>query len=222
MIELYGIRASELPALYRAKTLSRFALPWSKQHPTAGENTEAQKSLGGLLLLEAAGVAGELCYTGQGRPYLAGQALDFSISHTREHVFCAIGFPDAGAAVPRIGLDAEELARAGALDTSRMAERWFSDHEKALLQANPTKEAFLRIWTRKEALVKYMGVGLAGMRAADTACSRQRLAFFEYTAHGVLISLCADVGTSAPENVTLLDGEMLLCRLAAQNRAWKE
>ena len=38
-----------------------------------------------------------------------------------------------------------------------MVARWFSESEQKAFLASPTKETFLRIWTRKEAYVKAKG-----------------------------------------------------------------
>ena len=49
-------------------------------------------------------------------------------------------------------------------DAGRLAERFFSAEEREYLESRPpgeTKEAFFSCWTRKEAYVKGLGVGIS-------------------------------------------------------------
>jgi len=93
---------------------------------------------------------------GHGKPRLAWPAAGphFSLSHSRGLAVLALC---AGA---ELGVDVEEVRplRAG------VAERCFSPREVAALLALPPAErlrAFYRCWTRKEAVLKALGDGLA-------------------------------------------------------------
>lgn len=82
--------------------------------------------------------------------------LRFNLSHTRTLVACATTARDD------LGLDVEDVARAPA--SPALAQRYFAAEEAALLAALPQDrrhEAFLRIWTLKEAFVKATGAGIA-------------------------------------------------------------
>lgn len=82
--------------------------------------------------------------------------LRFNLSHTRNLVACAVTSTDD------VGLDVEDLGRREAGEG--IAERFFAASEAALIAAMPRPrqhEAFLRIWTLKEAFVKANGEGIA-------------------------------------------------------------
>src|SRR5258706_5260926 len=113
--------------------------------------------LGGYL----GGAAGQLrfCYGAYGKPELApecGAALSFNLSHAHELALYAITRERA------VGVDIEHM-RPGIADIA-IAERFFSPHEVAALQALPDAErglAFFTCWTRKEAYIKARGEGLS-------------------------------------------------------------
>lgn len=91
--------------------------------------------------------------TPMGKPYFVGSKLQFSISHTKTHVFCALSDRP-------IGIDAEELTRQVDL---RLAEKILSEHELACYrQASDKNRALLTFWVLKEAAAKCTGRGLQG------------------------------------------------------------
>ncbi|GAA3156726.1 hypothetical protein GCM10010466_54430 [Planomonospora alba] len=93
---------------------------------------------------------------GHGRPYIAEiPRLGVSLSHSRGYV-CAAAGPG------RIGVDAERVP-GGPLDTS-LAAQALSPGELALVRDN---EALIRLWVRKEALVKRGELTLDGLRTTD-------------------------------------------------------
>lgn len=114
---------------------------------------------------------GRLTVSPSGRPLLPGLGIDFSPTHT--HGLVALAFDATG---NRIGLDAEVARGRDVSRLLRAAARWFTPQElEHVRQAYPlgnaaTEQAFLRVWTAKEALVKRTGAGLQGMRQADSFC----------------------------------------------------
>lgn len=95
----------------------------------------------------------EILVTDRGKPYFAGSDLHFSISHTKNYVFCALS-------PAPIGIDAEEADRSIDL---RLAEKILSPSEKAQYDAAPDKRtALLTFWVLKEAQAKATGDGLRG------------------------------------------------------------
>ena len=93
----------------------------------------------------------EILLTPNGKPYFAGNMPHFSISHTKDHVFCALSDEP-------VGIDAEESTRRPDL---RLARRYLSEAEQARLAAAPDPaEALLRLWVLKEAYAKLTGRGL--------------------------------------------------------------
>ncbi|MFI7503445.1 4'-phosphopantetheinyl transferase family protein [Streptomyces sp. NPDC049687] len=92
-------------------------------------------------------------------------AYDLSVTHSGALVGVAVC---RGA---RVGLDVEEAD--AALDVDSAARTALSARESAALYALPPEErkpAFLRTWTRKEAVLKALGVGLhAPLRALEVS-----------------------------------------------------
>lgn len=96
-------------------------------------------------------------YSPKGKPFLAGQQLQFNVSHS--HELALYGF----ARSRRIGVDLEQIRPVK--DLEQLAARFFCPSEAEILQAlsGPEKEtAFFQIWTAKEAYLKAIGEGLAG------------------------------------------------------------
>ena len=82
--------------------------------------------------------------------------LRFNLSHARSLVACAVAVGED------IGVDVESLDRRP--PAAGLAARWFSPEENAFLAPLPEPartEAFLRLWTLKEAFVKATGDGIA-------------------------------------------------------------
>ena len=91
--------------------------------------------------------------TERGKPYFENSPYHFSISHTKNHAFCAL------ATVP-VGVDGEELSRQ--VDP-RLAKKILSSGELAQYEAAADKNrALLTFWVLKEAQAKLTGEGLRG------------------------------------------------------------
>ncbi len=94
-----------------------------------------------------------------GKPALAGSgapAVEFNLSHSGDVVLIAVG---SGRPV---GVDVERVSARP--DLPALADRFFSKGEADRIRAVPQlarTQAFLRVWTRKEAYVKACGVGLS-------------------------------------------------------------
>ena len=82
-----------------------------------------------------------------GKPYLQGLPVHFSISHSGEYVLCAISSQSVGCDIQQIKQPDLKLAR-----------RYFSSGEVKLLESAP--EFFHRLWVLKESLGKALGCGL--------------------------------------------------------------
>ena len=87
-----------------------------------------------------------------GKPYIEGhEKIFFNISHT--HNVIAIAFSDN-----KVGVDIEKETE----NSVGIAKRFFTEEEYEYIveiSEEPMK-AFLEIWTKKEAFVKYLGLGL--------------------------------------------------------------
>jgi 4'-phosphopantetheinyl transferase len=111
--------------------------------------------LGSYLGLPASAVA--LRRTRSGKPELAGGGSDlhFNVSHSGCLALVAVA-----RAIP-VGVDVEGVRRRGTLG---LASRYFSSAEVEWIRSQPPetrRTAFLRLWTRKEAVVKAAGGRLA-------------------------------------------------------------
>ncbi|QQS54742.1 MAG: 4'-phosphopantetheinyl transferase superfamily protein [Candidatus Competibacteraceae bacterium] len=99
----------------------------------------------------------------RGKPLLAGEdagaGLHFNLSHSGDQALYAV-------ARREVGVDLECLNRV--VSTASVAERVCTPREWAVFQALPAerlREAFFNCWTRKEAIAKALGGGLAsGLR----------------------------------------------------------
>ncbi len=106
------------------------------------------------------------CGAQHGKPRLLDHPeLDVSVAHTGDHVAVAL------ARGPRIGVDVEQLRD---LDVDELARTAFTSDEAAELAALPAADrapAFFRLWTRKESIVKALGVGITNDFAHASASS---------------------------------------------------
>lgn len=96
-------------------------------------------------------------YDGAGKPRLPlGSGWHFNVTHSEE--WALIGLTQLGP----IGVDIEKLRHGFAVEP--IAQRFFSPPEVADLLTLPSEQrllAFFRCWTRKEAFIKAIGLGLA-------------------------------------------------------------
>ena len=90
-----------------------------------------------------------------GKPFLQGEELEFSLSHSGDSLLVAMA---RGCAV---GCDLELLRAVP--QAASIAMRWFSPEERralAELSGEALHRAFLSCWVRKEAALKAVGTGL--------------------------------------------------------------
>ena len=84
-----------------------------------------------------------------GRPWAEGVA--FNVSHSGE-----VGLIAVAAAGRRVGIDVQQIRET--TDFTALAARFFHPDEAAAI--GDRRDAFFRCWTRKEAVVKALGLGL--------------------------------------------------------------
>lgn len=112
----------------------------------------AQCAAAGLLLTHILGENGTsptLVYGDNGKPYLAdGSDTFFSITHSDKWVFLAVSDSE-------IGIDAQAPRKV----CPRLAARSTTPEELAWVKED-TEPHFTRLWTMKEAYLKYVGTGL--------------------------------------------------------------
>ncbi len=146
-----------LDAAERARA-ARFLRP-----ADAIRSAATRAALRAVLGVELGVAAGSLRFaTGEaGRPALAldgvAAAFDFNVSHSGSHALIA------WSPITRVGVDIE--AGRAAIDWQPLARMVFAAADAAAVAALPPerqREAFYRVWTAKEALLKVLGVGIAG------------------------------------------------------------
>ena len=199
MIKLYGaVCATDINSL-QSGIPKQWNEAWKLSHKIGKNEKNALLSLSALALLHRAGMDGTLAYGENGRPFFEERTCDFSITHTQNHVFCAI---IEGEEPTRIGIDAEDINRPDFSNLDEMVARWFGENEQTVFSASPTKETFLRIWTRKEAYVKYTGEGLRALSKIDTVAieSEGNIHFFDYREGDILISVCVPRNVNLPQH----------------------
>ena len=143
--------------------------------------------LGRYLRVEPAVV--DFIYSPQGKPSLAPEfssaRIHFSLAHSEDLALVA-----ATRAGP-VGVDVERIRPLK--DAADLVSRFFSARESELFQklaADRKPEAFFNLWTRKEALLKATGEGLAG------GLNRVEVTFLESQPPSVL-AISGDFATAA-------------------------
>lgn len=126
------------------------------------------------MMFDSRGILPAVRYDSYGKPYFEGhENASFNISHSHHLAACALQTAPIGTVATQVGIDVQMVV----CDTERaerVAARYFSEAEKDLLCHSAGSDLgycrlFTRIWTRKEALLKYWGVGLHRIEQADTA-----------------------------------------------------
>ncbi|WP_327250880.1 4'-phosphopantetheinyl transferase family protein [Streptomyces sp. NBC_01244] len=100
------------------------------------------------------------CDEPHGRPVLPGGALHFSLSHCTDISLLAF-------ATAPVGVDVEELVAPRTIPELADVLHPREAAELAALSPGERSAAFTRVWTRKEAYLKGLGVGLSENPAAD-------------------------------------------------------
>ena len=115
--------------------------------------------LGQYLLLPPKNI--QFDYNLQGKPYLSAainrQALFFNMSHSDQWMLIVV------AQGREVGIDVEKVRSRDHLN--QIAEHFFSPQEYTALISLPAEqrlEAFFTYWTRREAYLKALGVGISG------------------------------------------------------------
>ena len=102
---------------------------------------------------------GEILRTELGKPYI-DYPLSIGVTHTDDVVI--IGIDEKS-----FGIDTEKVGRR-MLRREEIAKKFFTKSEQDLIDCAVEKDkAFLDIWVKKEAFVKFTGMGLSGMKDCD-------------------------------------------------------
>ncbi len=92
----------------------------------------------------------------EGRPFLEGElplCVDFNISHSGDYAVCAVATGEGA----RVGIDIEHQSYEKE-HRGRLVKRFFYPQEvETYFNQGESADCFLRIWTQKEAVMKYKG-----------------------------------------------------------------
>lgn len=180
-----------LSAEERARA-ARFVFPRDRARYEA-----AHGALRRLLARHTGRAAESLCLVqgAFGKPRLAGYpAVEFNLSHSQGLALIAIGRTP-------LGVDVE--MRRPFNDWRALAAAHFTEAEQSAIASQPADlqaDAFLRCWTRKEACLKALGVGLSvEPRSIDVAMGRpeHRAAPVLAAGHGALTVQSFPIGRHA-------------------------
>ncbi len=130
-----------------------------KAHTAKTESKKIQEEAAGFLAARLEEVLGRNFDIGigdHGKPFAktSGTSVYFNISHTKG--LAALAYSETS----EVGVDTERIRKA----PKKIAERFFTEKEREFLQAGEEagnyEERFFRIWTSKEACMKFTGDGL--------------------------------------------------------------
>lgn len=145
--ESFCMSADKWLSAYRREKLARLRVP-----------SLAQASVGAELLLIRAlkdrlgeiPLPLEIDCDKQGKPYLTDHEIQFNLSHSGRYAACALGEMPLGVDIQLLRSYSPELIR-----------RCFTTAEQRMLMESPEPErTFVQLWTRKESLLKAVGIGL--------------------------------------------------------------
>jgi len=89
-----------------------------------------------------------------GKPFVPGHEVRFNLSHSGALTVCAF------ARGREVGIDVERENRK--VEPLKLAQRFFAPDEAEAVR-NGGREVFFRLWTRKEAYLKALGLGIGGI-----------------------------------------------------------
>lgn len=110
------------------------------------------------VLAEAPCISIKYRYNENGKPYFAELPFYFNLSHSGRYILCGLSEEEIGA----------DIQQHCTCDRRRLADRFFSEREKAALAAcGEDENLFFRLWARKEAYGKLTGEGVAHVLDMD-------------------------------------------------------
>ena len=139
----------------------------------------------------------QILRTEEGKPYIASEEIHFSVSHSGGLFACAM------AAEP-MGIDIQHTK---GFSWEKLSRRYFAVDEQAAVEEEG-EEAFFRLWTRKEALSKFLGGGLVHVLNREPVLGRQDVDFREIPLdEGIYGSLCVKRGGDTQADLIHMDGK---------------
>ena len=125
------------------------------------------------MFFDRRGILPCLRYDSYGKPYFEDHDnVAFNLSHSAHMAACVLSLAAEGEMANPVGIDLQIISN-NVKQAKRMVDGYFNDAEKAKIAAYEDNDAnycriFTEIWTKKEALLKCIGVGLSCIDQADT------------------------------------------------------
>ena len=108
-----------------------------------------------------------------GKPYLEGKDLYFNFSHCLKRVICTVSDSE-------VGCDVQDIRPVN----ERVTKRFFAfDEGQSLSLSSKKDEHFTKLWTLKEAILKYKGDGISG--GLDSYSFSDFLSYESFCAYGL-------------------------------------
>lgn len=128
----------------------------------------------------------EFVYNEFGKPSLPNLPIHFSLSHCKDAVACAVSDHN-------IGIDVENVVSYN----PDVARRVCTATELEMLTQSEDQDAdFIKLWTKKEAISKYEGMGVS-LPFSEIATDRYSLST-HYAENKVFVTVCHGIKTSEP------------------------
>ena len=128
----------------------------------------------------------EFVYNEFGKPSLPNLPIHFSLSHCKDAVACAVSDHN-------IGIDVENIVPYN----PDVARRVCTAAELEMLTQSEDKDAdFIKLWTMKEAISKYEGMGVS-LPFSEIVTDRYSLST-HYAENNVILTVCQSIKTATP------------------------
>ena len=113
----------------------------------------------------------EISRNENGKPYIGGSDIHFSISHTDG--LCAVAVSDTS-----IGIDCEKIDASYENKIDNFSKRYFLTNEQNEIEKSENKlTKFFEIWTRKEAYIKKFGLNSSHISKVDTTANEYKTVY---------------------------------------------
>lgn len=164
-----------------------------------------QHAAGQYLLRQALGYdaydQAEFAKNEHGKPYIIGHPIHYNISHSGQYVVLVT-------AEMEVGVDVQEK-RAARMES--VAKRFFAEEEWQAVskcESEEKKDLFYRIWCRKEAYGKYLGIGLSNnLLGINVLEELDNIKFHDLEIiENYQISICSRKGENLEKIVSIFEG----------------
>ena len=113
----------------------------------------------------------EISRNENGKPYIDGANIHFSISHTDG--LCAVVLSDT-----EVGIDCEKIDSGFLGRVEKFSKRYFTRSEQNEIESSENKlQKFFEIWTRKEAYIKKFGLNASHISKVDTTANEYKTVY---------------------------------------------